>query len=592
VTRGADHRIDPRIPNSVPHRIALVIAFLSTQLIMLAVLLGPIISQGWWRGFRGYFANDQLSYAAIAITASKGKFSPVEPLTETGTSHYPSAWYLFIGAMNGITNQPVYLLWTVLGLMAIGAGLAFLGWLAYRFSRIALAPLLPGLALLTGTLSMATSGWWFSPLSGHAVMWGPFGTLFALNAEAIGLLMITTAIGTLLLAQTRASRPHLLIIIAAFLIGALANIQTYSFLTGTSLAVIFTAVFAVHTYPSRDRVLASIGLLATLLLAGQTLAELIGPLPLFTLILMTALPAAWPLLSQQPRVTALVIGVYAIAASPQVIRTAVGLATGDDFLSYRQASTLDLGVQPGAALVAALPLLLIAAFTIMTLIKTQPSPERTSFRALLIALGFGALLMSTNDRWGFAQEPYRFWLQYSIITILLLSVTTAWSMRQWRELKRNWQQATAIFAACAVALWAFSLADVRSFFTFASDQGVVTVEDERGAALRTLIAPDTGLMLSSNCLDPQVLKLITSTPVAFFNRGLAWPDNRTEIDQLLEQEPTSGVDPQLLANIGITHVLTDSACAGDWTFNDARVQPASVQTYSGGLFTLCQVRAL
>ena len=566
----------------------LALSFIGTQFIMFAVLLGPIATQGWWQGFRGYFSNDQLSYAAIAVTASKGTFTPVEPLTETGTSHYPSAWYLFIGAISSVINQPVYLLWTILGLTAIGAGLAFLGWLAYRFSTIAVAPLLPGLALLTGTLSMATSESWFSPLSSHAVMWGPFGTLFALNAEAIGLLIITTAIGLLLLATTNRPKPHL-IIIAALLLGALANIQTYSFLTGTTLAVIFTAVFALHIYPSRNRVLASIGLLAVLLVVGPTLAELIGPLPLLALVLMTALPAAWPLLRNQPRVTALVMGVYAIAASPQVIRTALGIATGDDFLNYRQASTVDLGVQPGAALVAALPLLLIAAFTIMTLIKTQPSPERTAFRALLIALGFGALLMATNDRWGFAQEPYRFWLQYSIITILLLSVTTAWSMRQWRELNSNWRKATAVVAAGAVALWAFSLADVRSFFTFASDQGVIAVEDERGAALRTLIASDTGLVLSSRCIDPQVLKLTTSTPVVFFNRGLAWPDNRNEIDQVLEQEPTTSIDPQLLSGIGITHVLTDSACSEDWTFTDARVQPADVQPYPGGLFTLWQV---
>ena len=197
--------------------------------------------------------------------------------------------------------------------------------------------------------------------------------------------------------------------------------------------------------------------------------------------------------------------------------------------------------------------------------------------------------MATNDRWGFAQEPYRFWLQYSIITILLLTITTAWSLRQWRILNDTWRRATAVIAIGAVTLWAFSLADVRSFFSFASDQGVITVEDDRGTALQQLIASDTGLVLSSTCLDPQVLKLITNAPVVYFNRGLAWPDKRSEVDQLLDPERNGSVDPQLLTGIGITHVLTDSSCADDWTFTDARVQPADVQAYPGGLFTLWQV---
>lgn len=571
-------------------RALLAISYLGTQAIMVAVLLGPIISHGWWRGFRNYFANDQLSYAAIAITASKGTFTPVEPLTETGTSHYPSAWYLLVGAVSAITNQPVYLLWTVMGLVIVGAGLAFLGWIAYRFSAYAFAPLLPGLVLLTGTLSMTTSQWWFSPLTSHAVMWGPFGTLFALNAEAIGLMLLTAALGLLILATTSTRRTRALIITAAFLLGALANIQTYSFLTGTSLAVIFTAILALHLHPSRKRMLASIGLLAIVLITGSTLAAAIGPLPFFGLVLASAVPAAWPLLTKQPTVTALVIGFYALAASPQVIRTALGLVSGDDFLTYRQSSTQDLGVQPGAALVAALPLLLIAAFTVLILIKARPSIERTVLRALLISLGFGAILMATNDRWGFTQEPYRFWLQYSIITLLLLAVTTAWSLRQWSQFGRTWRTITAVVGVAAVALWGFSLADVRSFFAFAKEQGVIAVEDERGALLQELIPPDTGLVLSSSCLDPQGLKLITSAPVVFFNRGLAWPDYRTEIDELLKQDHSKPVDTQLLDTIGVTHVLTDSACTNDWTFADARVQPINVQPYPSGLFTLWQVQ--
>lgn len=557
---------------------------------MLAVLLGPIISQGWWQGFRRYFANDQLSYAAIAITAANGTFTPVEPLTETGVSHYPSGWYLLIGAVSGLSDTPVYRIWSLLGLLTIAAGLAFLGWLAYRYSLLALAPLLPGLALLTGTLSVATEQNWYSALTKHAVIWGPFGTLFTLNAEAIGLIILTGLIGMLLLASTNAAHPLALIIIAAVALGALANIQTYAFLTGTSLVVLFAATISLLRMPSRTRLLTSLGLLGALLIAGPTLADVVGPLPLFALVLLAALPATWPLLVRQPRVTALVLAGYALAASPQIIRTGLGIITSDDFLAYRQVSTEDLGVQPSAALIAALPLLLIALFSVITLIAAKPSTERDVFRALLIALGLGAAIMASNDLWGFNQEPYRFWLQYSIITAFLLSITTAWALRQHRMLGSAWRSATAVVAVLAVGLWGFSLRDVQEFAAFASEQGVEPADDERGRALQALIAPKTGLVLSSRCLDPQVLKLITNAPVAFFNRGLAWPDYRTEIDELLKQDQSTPVDAQLIDTIGITHVLTDSACTNDWKFADARIQPIDVQPYQSGLFTLWQVQ--
>ena len=575
---------------SVSHRLILAASYLGTQVIVLGVLLGPLLQHGWWRGFRNYFPNDQLSYAAIAITASNGTLTPVEPLTETGTSHYPSAWYLLLGMASAIFDQPVYRIWTILGLSAIGAGLAFLGWLTYRTSRLAIAPLLPGLFIVTGTLSMITANWWYASLTNHAVIWGPFGTFFTLNAEAVGLTLASVALGLVIIVMTSPEPRTITLLSAALILGALANVQTYAFLTGTSLAVILTAVFTLLRFPSRQRLIATAVLLALVIASGPFLAEIIGPLPLFILILAAALPAAWPLLRLRPGITLLTLSVFVVAAAPQVLRTALGIATGDDFLTYRQQSTDDLGVQPLAAVTAALPLILIAAFSVVILIRSPHSPERTAFSALLIALGIGAVLMAANDRWGFEQEPYRFWLQYSIITALLLAVVTAWSIRQWRALDQRWRIGTAAIGSIAIVTWVVSLADVRSFWSNVHQQGVIAVEDDRGRALQQLVSADEGLVLSSQCLDPQVLKLITGAPVVAFNRGLAWPDNRTEIDLMLGPERVGGSDPKVLARLGITAVVTDSTCEGDWNYADARVQPTAVAAYPDGLFTLWRVQ--
>ena len=577
-------------PEAVSHRLILAASYLGTQVIMLGVLLGPLLQQGWWRGFRNFFPNDQLSYAAIAITASKGTLTPVEPLTETGTSHYPSAWYLLLGITSTLTDQPVYRIWTILGLFAIGAGLGFLGWLAYRTSDIAFAPLLPGLFILAGTLSMITANWWYASLTNHAVIWGPFGTFFTLNAEAVGLTLLAVALGLAIIAMTSPEPRTITLVAAALILGALANVQTYAFLTGTSLTVILVAAYTLLRFPSRRRLFASTVLLALAIAIGPLLAEVIGPLPLFILILATALPAAWPLIRLRPGITLLTLSIFAVAAAPQALRTALGIATGDDFLTYRQQSTDDLGVQPLAALTAALPLILIAAFSAVILIRSQRSPVRTAFSALLIALGTGAVLMAANDRWGFEQEPYRFWLQYSIITALLLAVVTAWSIRQWRDFDQGWRIGTAVIGSIAIITWVVSLADVRSFWSYVHQQGVIAVEDDRGRALQQLVNADDGLVLSSQCLDPQVLKLITGAPVVAFNRGLAWPDNRTEIDLMLGPERLGGSDPAVLARLGITAVVTDSTCDGDWSYADARVQPTAVAEYPGGLFTLWRVQ--
>lgn len=574
-------------------RVGLVTAsFIGAQGVMLWILLGSLADQPWLEGFRNYFANDQLSYAAIATTVANGTFAPVEPLTETGTSFYPSGWYYVIGIFSLITDVPVYAAWQVLGLAAIGTALVLLGSLGYTLTRNPIAPLLPALALATGTFSTYLAGDWFTYLGYHAVIWGPYGTLFTLNAESIGVVTVAVVFSWLVvttLRQDERRRPTTPILIAAGILGLLANVQTYSFFTGTSVTVAFLAAYSLICRPDRIRLIATLAGIGGVLLFGQLIAGIIGPLPLFGLILLTTLPACWPIVRDNTALALSAVAVFALAASPQVIRTALGLATGDTFLGYRQASTEDLGVDLGPALIAALPLLAIAATLLVASLARPRTPQSIAIVAAIIALASGVAIMASNDLWGFEQEPYRFWLQYSIVGLLSLSTLLPWA---WSRIRRiNVASARGVVTLTAVSglLWAVSLADLLTFRDHARNQGLITIDGDYSQALRALVDPDSGVVISSTCLDPQVLRLTTGAPVAYFNRGLAWPERKDQFDQLLDPDRVAISDPAQVAAAGVSYVITDSACEGEWSYQDARIQPERIETYPGGTLTLWRV---
>jgi hypothetical protein len=272
-----------------------------------------------------------------------------------------------------------------------------------------------------------------------------------------------------------------------------------------------------------------------------------------------------------------------------VLRTAVGLLTGDDFLGYRQASTEDLGIDVGPALLGALPLLLVAGTVIVAAAAKPRSTPGKAALAGIAALAAGVAVMSTNDVWGFDQEPYRFWLQYSIVGLLALSAVLPWAWRRRPVIgKASGRAVIALTAALAVA-WAVSLADTAAFRDYARSEGLIAAEGEYAPALRKLVNPDSGMVLSSACFDPQRLRLITGAPVSYFNRGLAWPTKKDELDLLLDPGRVAVSDPAQVAAAGVTYVITDSACEGEWSYQDARVQPERIEPYSGGTLTLWRV---
>ena len=561
-------------------------SFLTAQALSLWALLGPVSNADWTKGFRAYFSNDQLSYAAIAVNSSQSIGSSAEPLTGTGVSFYPSGWYHFLGLVNNVTGVPVNLLWQVLGLATIGIAIAILGLIAHTLSRRWWAPILPGLALFTGTLSIFIHDYWYTSLSAHAVIWGPFGTLFTLNSGAIALMGGTVALALILWHLLAPSRSNTRIFIAAALIGLLANLHTYAFFTTASFAAAFITLTALITAKSRRRTVLVIAATGLVLVFGNPIAALIGPLPLFALLLLVAAIAAYPFIKSNLYTTFSLIALAGIAASPQVIRTLLGIASQDEFLAYRQGSSLDLGVPLIAAAVAAVPLILFAIY-ILFVSRVMPGRSQEVIYSFFAATAIGAVIMSTNDLWGFNQEPYRFWLQYSIITGFLISILLAYAL--------SFQQKRTGLAVLVVAvlLWLISLADFAGFFSYAREQGVLPTQDSRALAIQELTkeipSGSRELILSSRCTDPQLLKLITSRPVAFFNYGLAWPDNREEVRDLNERLTGNTLIGLQAAQVG--YVITDSNCDSDWAYTEAGINMISITPYDSGALTLWRVTA-
>ena len=547
-------------------RMWLVLAMVANAAIVSATLLDPLMGQRWWSGFRGYFSYDQLAYGAIASNVSVGASSFVEPYTLTGTSFYPSLWYQSIGLISRVTGLPVHLLWTILGMLVVCAAVLSVGWLAYRLSGRAWAPLLPSLAILTGTLSVPVADYWYSPLGEHAVLWGPFGTLFVLNAEVVGLSLAAVAMTLLVLAARGTSTSPRMravqVIAAAAIVGLTANIQTYSFFTASSVAALFIASRTLLARRSRALTLTTVGLVTAVLLIGSLLSAALGPLPIFALLLFALLPAAWPMLHAHLRLAIAAGVVFAALAAPQVLRTAWGLVTGDPFLTYRQGSTQNLGVVYANTVFASVPLILLAIACIFAVARSSDA----TIKALVIAPLVGLVIMATNDLWGFHQEPYRFWLQYATLALLLLSAVLAWGLAQPlpRPQRAYFLSAAGIFAVA----WFVGLADVSGFATFARDQGIVAMDTQQLTAARSMLADKSGdLVMSSKCLTPGILKNATKGRIAAYNKGLAWPTDVKAFEIFTDPGRRAGEDPVALRAAKVRYVLTDSSCADDWSFS-------------------------
>lgn len=573
ISRGADGK----------HRLLLVGSFIVAQAITFLVLMGPLLGSKtpWNAGFRNYFANDQLSYLAIAVNTSQGISPWMEPLTETGVSFYPSLWYAVLGLVSGITGVSTWTMWTILGVSAVCLIIGVIGTVSYLFARQAWAPAVPALMLVTGTFSEWTSDYWYSSLNSHAVIWGPFGTLFTLNAESIAVLLNAVSISLIFLFVRKPS--VILGSAIAVLLGVTANVQTYSFFTGAVFAALFITVLSV-TYGKSTRRLAIVSavLFIGLLLLGNAVSNEVGPLPLLVLLLATLIPANIPLIRSFPLYSGLFIALYVVALSPQIVHTLTGLFNEDSFLLYRQASTLELGISPLSALISAIPLGAISLVALIVALRLH----HKIFVSFYVASAIGILVMSTNDLWGLNQEPYRMWLQFTIVIAVAGSIPISWALAQILT-RREASPALLGLLIASVAVWLIALTDFAGFYRYAATQGVISFTDSRAQALAELAPTGGGLILPSRCEDAAVFKAVTGQATADYNLGLAWPTKRDNLDRILLGGGQVTAD-QLRA-AGIEFVVEDSACLNEWVIDSNQKSVISGGRYSSGILTFIRI---
>jgi hypothetical protein len=577
-----------------------VLAWVLAQVAYLCLHLAPLLfSRNFrWDNFRNYFDFDQYSYLAIAVNVRDGNFADVEPFTETGVSHYPRLYYVLVGLTARVLGTDIIATWQLVGLAFQLAMVTAITWLFIRLSGKPLLGVLGFVPSVVGTLAApSTNGEWLHSLENHGVLWGAFGTLFTLNAEAAGL-SVAVAAGCVLIGATfplseggavtgEQKWRDPLIVAACFSLGFLANVQTYSFLTAIYLLTYVAASYGLLTYGQRPHAWSSAALLILALTAGPVLAEVVSPLASLLAGLGGAVPGLL-LLAHKHRRTVLG-GALAIAlsASPSVLRTVMGLAGDDDFLVYREASTENLGVPLGTGLLAASVPILVLALILWQGVKTRHSV----WTAIAIGSGVAWLLVAGNDVWGVNQEPYRFWIDaFVIVTATSLPVLGQVVFQAIARVRRERRPGEAlqvsvplmIATAGGLALWAaiaVSFLDYQRFATYVSQQGTAAFDDPQALAIKDVSRqmtngaarltqePDSDqspLVLSDPCISPSRFKALTGFPTAFYNKGLAWPTQESKFRELLSEREADGLRQDLAEDIGVKYIVTDSSCDAQW----------------------------
>lgn len=513
--------------------------------------------------FRGYFPDDQLSYAGIASSAKAGNFGLVEPFTQTGVSFYPSWWYKIIGQFAAWTGLEIPAAWSFLGLSVILGSVAFIGIAAFRITGRAWAPLVIGVLLWIGPLSSILFSNWYVNLDSHAVLWGPYGALYPLNAEAAGLAIGGSAfvLGYWTLSRPQWSRNKRIALfgLSGLGLGIIANFQTYSFLTLTAVVFWVMAVAGLLRAQSRRALLVTVISLIIVLVAGSFLRDVIGSLPIYALMLMTTLPGLWLFARQRLALFSTGLVLYFIGAAPQIIWMISGTLNADPFLTYRVDQSGALGVPLWAFLALGSPILV----TWFAILWAQILRNGVKEIALLVGWFIAFVLLSFNNFWGFGQEPYRFWIDSVIVFVIIAALTIPTALN-----RAILSQRSLLFViALALVLVGASLWNVGGFRAYVNSQTSIDFDQSRVEAITELVAVNSSpeeLVVAEPCIDPRVLKVATGARIAFYNLGLAWPENKAALDAVLDSSRAGTFDINQMRSAGITQLITDSSCPTIW----------------------------
>jgi len=576
--------------------------------------------------FRDYFVHDQLGYLAIVKNFSEGQFDSFEPDTETGANTYPRLYYEAIGLVARVTGWDPIVAWNVCGMAVQLLLVGLLAGILIGVSRRWWVGLLAPLPFMLGTFSTLTGTGWYTALESHAVIWGPFGVLHTLNGETVSLSLAAIScllLGLLWLRPVGSVWRVVLTALICLLLGALANVQTYSFIAAVYLLAFGLAAWALLRGRSIVHIVLavlSIALIPVVFWFGPTVAEEGGQLPTLVFGLLPAVPGMLALIVRSRGIVLIFCVAVVLGAAPQVVGTVTGLATGDPFLAYRVASNtklgvpFDVGVTAAIALIVPLVLILIASIV----------RRRALWGAYAVGAGLAWVLLASNDVWGANAEPYRLWMDVfflvaaTILPIATLVVADLWRSRtaqpelehasadpaasvvqrasepvtvtaaeeppRRRDLRRReanrpkvasprgrrasrWVAVAGTLICLAVA--GVSLGDWWAFYQSKPAQALLVTDSPRDRVITELAVqsaaanPGTLVMVDS-CIDPRVLKVTSGVPVAYYHLGMAWPTEYQAVGDVIQSRLSGSINREAALAGKATQVLSDSACADDW----------------------------
>ncbi|MDQ0743787.1 hypothetical protein QFZ62_001095 [Clavibacter sp. B3I6] len=544
-----------------------VVLFLLTQVGMLVHRAPSVVTT-----FRDYFVYDQLSYLSMVVNFARGDFSSVEPFTETGRNTYPHLYYVVLGAVGHLTGLGPVAAWNVVGTVIQAGLVAAIAVACIRVTGRAWTGALGFTPLLLGTFAWTQGpGTWFWQMSSHAVLWGPFGVLFTLNGEAAALSVAGIAFLAALVPALRGSSRRMRfagLVLVGVVVGGLLNVHVYAFLSTVFLSFYVVAAYAVLERPRRRLLVLSAVLVPVSLALAVVVAGTVGPLPAFVVGLVPTVPGLLATIGRTRGLALVPMGAALLATMPQIVTTVLASAAGDPFLSYRVASSKDLGVDlplgplAGAALILPLVVILVAG------IRAR--------RTIWIAYASGAMLAwamtSTNDLWRANQEPYRLWIDsFLLIAVTIVPVLLDVAVRTLRAHQedgadrpapRRTRVVVAAAAVAVVAVGAASAVDWARFFVAGRGIGQITFQQPADRAIRDVTADATeGAIVAGSCLDPQIVKIDSGRSVAHYNLGMAWPEDRDAVDDARGALASGRVDARATEAAGIRWYLALSDCA-------------------------------
>lgn len=543
------------------------------------------------------YDNDQLGYLAIVTNVAHGYSPKLEPDTISGTNPYPSGYYTIVGLVARVLHLAPVTAWNTVSMLLQIVAFAALGAAIAAITRRPWAALFGPLIALTGCMSWFWARTWMTPINHQGALWGPFGVLFPQNGETAGLSMLVTAMSLFALAYARSDVPvrqrRLLTVAACACAGIAANFQTYGFLTGTYILSGIVAATALLRWRSVRGAVASLLLLVAVCLLGPAVAERGSSLAALVFGLAPMIPGAVVLLRRLGASVLTYPVVFALCAAPMILST---IAVRDTpFMRYRVESNVGLGVASWQTLLTSAPLLLLMAGLLLVGLRRRDALVAGTGASFLVTWP----LVSLNDLWGANAEPYRFWIDAYLLGLvaLALAVARAASARRGDEQEAHAARrgrrrdsigaGLRILVAASFLFWAASLGDIIGFekdpnVAAVWDPGSQESQDIRGAV--GTITPSQGRLWGTSCVDLRRIKVITGAPVAFYHLGMAWPDDKAEVDSLSAHAAAREIDVPSLRSAQVRWVVTRNGC-------DAQVPSQLREVRTRGDYTLWEVSA-